>query len=284
MTAVSVALGTLAAADAGPVSWWLALLTLAGTLCLHAATNLANDYYDFLGGIDRPDAPGVLARHHPLVEKTLLPQQMLAGAAVFWVVAIIIGAGLGIARGWALMVLTAAGVIAGYFYSAGPLRLKGRALGEITAFVMWGPLMVLGAYFVQARSFGGSQQALELSAIQGLWVALVLLVNNIRDGAVDESMRIHTPATVLGQGPARALAVGLAAAAYLLTAACALLGAIQPWVLLVMLSLPLAIRFLASLYSPRGVPGNAPASAARAAMVFGALLILGQVLSLCLPA
>jgi 1,4-dihydroxy-2-naphthoate polyprenyltransferase len=284
MTAVSVALGTLAAAAAGPVSWWLALVTLAGTMCLHAATNLANDYYDFLGGIDRPDSPGVLARHHPLVERTLLPRQMLAGAAVFWLVAIIIGTALGITRGWALVVLTGAGVIAGFFYSAGPLRLKGRALGELTAFVMWGPLMVLGAYFVQVRSFVGSRQAVELSVIQGLWVALVLLSNNIRDGKVDASLKIHTPATLFGNGPARLLAVGLVAAAYLLAAASALRGVLSPWALLVMLSLPLAIRLLVSLYDPRGVPGNAPASAASAAMVFGALLILGQVLSLCLPA
>ena len=284
MTVVSVALGSLAAAGAGPVSWWLALLTLAGTLCLHAATNLANDYYDFLGGVDRPDSPGVLARHHPLIEKTLLPRQMLAGAAAFWLAAIIIGTGLGIARGWVLMILTAAGVIAGFFYSAGPLRLKARALGELTAFVMWGPLMVLGAYFVQAQSFAGSRQAVGLSVIQGLWVALVLLSNNIRDAKVDAGLRITTPATLLGERPARALAVGLGAAVYLLTLAGVLLGFLAPWLLLAVLSLPLAVRFLRSLSSPNGVPGNAPASAARAAMVFGALLILGQILSLCLPA
>jgi 1,4-dihydroxy-2-naphthoate octaprenyltransferase len=283
MTAVSVALGTLAAARQGPVTWWLALLTLGGTLCLHAATNLANDYYDFLGGIDRPDSPGVLARHHPLIEKTLSPRQVLAGAAAFWVAAALIGAGLGVARGWLLIVLTAIGVFAGFFYSGGPLRLKGRALGELTAFLMWGPLMVLGAYFVQTQTLRGSSPALALSVIQGLWVALVLLCNNIRDQEVDASLSIHTPATLLGRGAARGLAVGLGAAAYVITGAGALLGVLRPWLLLVALSLPLAVKLLSSLFDPRGVQGNTPTVAARTAMIFGILLILGQVLSLGLP-
>jgi len=280
MTIVSVALGTLAAASQGPVNWWLALLTLVGTLCLHAATNLANDYYDFLGGIDRPDSPGVLARHHPLIEKTLAPRQVFVGAAFFWAAAALIGTCLGISRGWLLIVLTAVGVLAGFFYSAGPLRLKGRALGELTAFLMWGPLMVLGAYFVQARTLQGSGQALTLSVIQGLWVALVLLCNNIRDQNVDAGLSIHTPATLLGIGPARGLAVALGAGAYALTGVGALFGVLHPWLLLVMVSLPLAVRLLASLFHARGVQGNAPAVAARTAMVFGLLLILGQVLFL----
>ncbi len=280
MTVVSVALGTLAAGRLSRIDWGLAVLTLAGTLCLHAATNLANDYYDFVGGIDRPDSPGVRSRHHPLVEKTLAPGQMLAGAAAFWVAAIFIGTGLGITRGWPLIALTAVGVLAGFFYSAGPLRLKGRALGELTAFLMWGPLMVLGAYFVQTMTLKASPQAWVLSVVQGLWVALVLLSNNIRDRKVDAGIQIRTPATLLGDGLARALAVGLGACAYLLTAVEVLLRVLSPWAFLVALSLPLALGLFASLFDRRGVPGNAPASAARVALVFGSLLILSQALSL----
>ncbi len=283
MTAVSVALGTLAAGARGPIHWLLALLTLAGTLCLHAATNLANDYYDYAGGIDSPGSPGVQARHHPLIEKTLTARQVLTGAMTFWMLAVMIGTGLGLVRGWPLFVLTGIGVLAGFFYSAGPLRLKGRALGEITAFLMWGPVMVLGAFFVQRMSFQESGKAFALSVIQGLWVALVLLCNNLRDREIDAALRVHTPATLLGEGPGRLLAVILGAAVYLLTAVEVLLGVLQAWGLLVMLSLPLAIRLLLSLYGPRGVPGKAPAEAARAAMVFGLLLVGSQIVSLSAP-
>jgi 1,4-dihydroxy-2-naphthoate polyprenyltransferase len=283
MTAVSVALGTTAAGARGPIHWWLALLAVAGTLCLHAATNLGNDYYDYLSGIDTAGSPGVRARRHPLVERTLLPRQVISGAAVFWIAAVLIGAYLGLGRGWPLFVLTAVGVLAGFFYSARPLRLKGRALGELTAFLMWGPVMVLGAFFVQRMTFEGSRQALVLSLIQGLWVAHVLLSNNIRDAVVDAGMKIHTPATLLGAGSARLLAVALSAAAYLVTVVEVILGVLSAWALLVLLSAPLTVRLLLSFYGPQGVPERAPAQAARTAMVFGLLLVFSQVVSLLGP-
>ena len=57
------------------------------------------------------------------------------------------------------------------------------------------------------------------------------------------------------------------------------MGLFRPWALLVLLSAPLAVRLLASFYAPQGVPGKAPADAARTAMVFGLLLVTAQVLS-----
>lgn len=273
MTVVSVALGTLAAGASGNIDWWLALAALAGTLCLHAATNLGNDYFDFRGGIDAPGAPSVRGRRHPLVERTLRPGQVLAGAVGFWCAAALIAIALSLTRGWALGLLTAIGILAGLFYSAGPLRLKGRSLGELTAFLMWGPLMVLGAFFVQRSTFAGSRHALLVSIIQGLWVAQVLLVNNIRDAEADAALSIHTPATLLGKAPAIALAAALTAGAYILDGAAVLMGAMRPWALLVFLSAPLAVMLMRSLASPKGVAPNAPAVAARTAMVFGVLLV-----------
>jgi len=277
MTAISVALGTLAAGAEGRIDWWLALAALAGTLCLHAATNLGNDYFDFQIGIDTAGAPSVRARRHPLVERTLEPRQVLGGAVGFWGAAILIGTALSLMRGWALGLFTAIGVLAGFFYSAGPLRLKGRALGELTAFLMWGPLMVLGAFYVQRGTFSGSRHALLLSVIQGLWVAQVLLANNLRDTEADAAMGIRTPATLLGKKPAVALAAALTAGAYLLDAAGVLLGILQPWALLVFLSAPLSVLLLLSFTSPRGVAGNAPSVAARTSMLFGLLLVLSLV-------
>jgi 1,4-dihydroxy-2-naphthoate octaprenyltransferase len=164
-------------------------------------------------------------------------------------------------------------VLAGFFYSADPLRLKGRALGELTAFLMWGPLMVLGAFFVQRATFSGSLHALLLSVPQGLWVALVLLANNLRDLEADAAMGIRTPATLLGRRRAAALAVALSAGAYLVVAAAVLLGFLRAWSLIVFLSAPLSVVLLRSFTSPRGVAGGAPAAAARTAMVFGLLLV-----------
>jgi 1,4-dihydroxy-2-naphthoate octaprenyltransferase len=270
MTFISVAFGTLAAGSEGRIDVWLAIAVLAGTLCLHAATNLANDYFDFQTGIDAPGTPSVRGRRHPLVERTLEPRQVLGGAIGFWIAASLIGIVLSALRGAALGVLTAIGVLAGFSYSAGPVRLKGRALGELTAFFMWGPLMVLGAFYAQRATFSGCRRALLLSVIQGLWVAQVLLVNNIRDAEADAAMDIRTPATLLGKKPAVVLAAALTAAAYLLVAAAVLLRVLDAWALLAFLSAPLAVLMLRA-------GANAPATAARSAMVFGLLLVLSLV-------
>ena len=85
MTAISVAFGTLAAASEVRIDWWLFAAALAGALFLHAATNLANDYFDFKSGVDAPGTPSVRARRHPLVERTLgpgrySPAQSVSGA------------------------------------------------------------------------------------------------------------------------------------------------------------------------------------------------------------
>ncbi len=258
MTAISLALGTLAAGAEGRIDWWLALVALASTLCLHAATNLGNEYFDFQSGIDTAGATSVRAGYHPLVERTLKPRQVLGGAIGFWSAAVFIGTALSVLRGWALGLLGAIGVLAGYFYSAGPLRLKSRTLGELTAFLMWGPLMFLGAFYVQRGTFSGSHHALLLSVIQGLWVAQVLLANNLRDAEADAAMGIRTPATLLGKKPAVALAAALTAGAYLLDAAAVLLGILKPWALFVFLSAPLSVLLLRSFTSPRGWPTTHP--------------------------
>jgi 1,4-dihydroxy-2-naphthoate octaprenyltransferase len=277
MTVISVALGTLAAGSGGRIDWWLALAVLGGTLCLHAATNLSNDYFDFQTGIDAPGAPSVRGRRHPLVERTLEPRQVLIGAVGFWIAACLIGIALSVLRGWALGLLTAVGVLAGFFYSAGPVRLKGRALGELTAFFMWGPLMVLGGFYIQRATLAGCLPALLLAVIQGLWVALVLLVNNIRDVEADAAMGIRTPATLLGKRPAVVLAAILITGAYLLDTAAVLLRVFAAWALVVLLSAPLAVLLFRSFASRRGVAAKAPATAARTAMVFGLLLVVSLV-------
>jgi len=82
-------------------------------------------------------------------------------------------------------------------YTAPPLKYKYSALGEVSVFVMWGPLMVAAAYFVQCRTF--SMHAFLISLPFGMLVALVLLANNIRDISHDRSKGILTLAIVLGR-------------------------------------------------------------------------------------
>ena len=76
MTAISVSVGSALAALDGPFSWPLALLALLSAVLLHAATNLINDYYDVVNGIDTVQAATAQYRPHPLVEGLIPVEQV----------------------------------------------------------------------------------------------------------------------------------------------------------------------------------------------------------------
>jgi 1,4-dihydroxy-2-naphthoate octaprenyltransferase len=280
MTAVSVALGVLAAAGRGSFRPWLALATLAGAVAVHAGTNLANDYCDYTQGLDTPESPTARYRRHRLVDGTLAPAQVRAGAAAMFAAATAIGVGLAALRGWAIAALTAAGDLAGYCYSARPVRLKERALGELTAFLMWGPCMVLGAFIVQTGGVGGALPALALSAVQGAWVALVLLANNLKDVDFDRRRGVRTIAVILGLPAARRLFAGLLVAVYALIAVLVALAVVSPWALAAFGSAPLAVRLARRILAAREIPADADPLAARTALAFGVALAAGLAVSL----
>jgi 1,4-dihydroxy-2-naphthoate octaprenyltransferase len=140
---------------------------------------------------------------------------------------------------------------------------------------MWGPLMVAAAYFVQCRMF--SIQALWISLPFGLLVALVLLANNIRDISHDRSKGILTLAIVLGQRNGLLLFGLLVALAYLGIILMSLWGPLYLWSLLVLLSLPLALRLIRQM--AKQVPADADARTAQLDTVFGLLLVISLVLS-----
>ena len=71
MTAISVSVGSTLGAIDGSFSWALYLVTLLGTILLHAATNLINDYYDVKTGVDTREVSTAQYRPHPLVEGKL---------------------------------------------------------------------------------------------------------------------------------------------------------------------------------------------------------------------
>ena len=71
MSAISVSVGSALAAIYGDFSWFLYLAALIGTIFMHAATNLINDYYDVKSGVDTPEVATAQYRPHPLVEGKL---------------------------------------------------------------------------------------------------------------------------------------------------------------------------------------------------------------------
>jgi 1,4-dihydroxy-2-naphthoate octaprenyltransferase len=279
MTAISVGVGGAVAALDGAFDVWLFLLTLVGAVCVHGATNLINDYFDYKSGVDRPGAPTTLYRPHPLVEELIFPQTVLTISLILYAIAAMIGLELIRLKGAGLLWFILVGAIASFFYTAGPIKYKYLALGELAVFLMWGPVIVGGTYFVQRGSL--SLDAVLISVPFGLLVALVLLANNLRDIDYDRSAGIATLGTLLGQQKTRVLYQGLILLAYLAIALLIALKILSPWGLLVFFSAPVAFRLIRTLQ--REIPNDADARTAQLDTLFGVWLIVGLILEKIFP-
>ena len=270
MTAISVSVGALMAAMDGAFSWSLYLLTVAGVIFMHSAANLFNDYYDILSGVDTCDVSTARYRPHPLAEGSLTLTEVMIEAIFLFALAAAIGIFLAVTRGWTILMLAVIGAFAGIFYTAPPFRYKYMALGEISVFLMWGPLMVEGAYFVQRQTL--SLDALWASLPFGVLVALVLFANNLRDSADDRDKGIRTLSTITGRHKGIWVYVGLVVFAYLSVVVMAFTGPLNYWSLLALLSLPLFFRLLRQML--QNPPLDADARTAKLNTAFGILLII----------
>ncbi|MCS7197485.1 MAG: 1,4-dihydroxy-2-naphthoate octaprenyltransferase [Candidatus Bipolaricaulota bacterium] len=279
MTAISVGVGGAVAALDGPFDAWLFLVTLIGAICVHGATNLINDYFDYKSGVDRPGAPTTLYRPHPLVQGMISSQAVLGVSLGLYGISGLIGLYLVWLKGLELLGFVLIGALASFFYTAGPIKYKYIALGELSVFLMWGPLMVGGTYFVQTGSL--SPHAVLISLPFGLLVALVLLANNLRDIAYDGSVGIKTLGTLLGQRRTLSLYQGLIILAYLAVIVLIALKVLSPWGLLVFFSAPFALRLIRALQQQ--IPHDADARTAQLDTFFGIWLIAGLVLQKIFP-
>ena len=274
MTAVSVSVGSVIGAMDGGFSWFLYLVTLAGIIFMHAAANLFNDYYDVLSGVDTLEVSTAQYRPHPLVEGTLKPRDVMIEASCLFILAAFIGIFLAVTRGWTILVIGMTGAFAGLFYTAPPFRYKYRGLGEVSTFLMWGPLMVEGAYFVQRQTL--SMDAFWVSLPFGVLVALVLLANNIRDAADDEKRNIKTLPIITGRQRGIWIYVALVVFAYVSVVLMAFTGPLNLWSLMVLVSLPLFFRLLRKMI--KSPPIDADAQTAKLNTAFGILLLISLII------
>jgi 1,4-dihydroxy-2-naphthoate octaprenyltransferase len=275
MTAISVSVGAAFAALDGTFYWGWFGLTLAGAVLLHAATNLLNDYYDVAKGLDTKAAATAQYRPHPMVEGLIPAGQVRTVSYLLFALGSAIGLLLVATRGLPILWIGLVGVLAGLLYTAPPLQYKYVAVGELSVFVMWGPLMVEGAYFVQRQAF--SWQALWVSLPFGALVALVLLANNIRDIEHDSTRPVKTIAIVLGRRRSLRLYLGLMVLAYASIVLMIALGTLPVWVALILLTLPLAAKLLRQMTET--IPADADARTAQLDTAFGGLLVVSLVIA-----
>src|SRR5207249_4891167 len=241
-TLVPVALGTAVAALDGQWHWWFAILTLVAASCVHLGLNVANDVFDTASGADAANVnPTQFSGGSRVILYGLLSfRQMVALMIGFYAAGAGIGLYLAAARGfWPLFWIGAAGVFISVFYTAPPFRFVHRGLGELCVALGFGPIMTIGAYYVQAQRW--SWEAIYASLPVAILIALVLYVNEVPDRPADSSAGKRTLPVRWSKQAVIAVYALLVAAAFGLILGGAIADLIPRPTVIALLAIPFAI-------------------------------------------
>jgi 1,4-dihydroxy-2-naphthoate octaprenyltransferase len=261
---VPVLLGSALAWHDGYFHFGYFLLTLLGAIAFHAATNVINDYGDHKSGNDEinQELTPFSGGSRMIQEGLLSAGQTLRLALIYYVIGIVIGLYLVAVRGLPVLWIGLVGFVLSALYTVPKVGLSylGHGLGELAVGLGFGPVMVGGAYYVQAQNFTPEMWYASLPV--GLLITAVIYINEFPDRAADKAADKRTLVVKLGRQSAVPGYIALMLGTYLSVAAGVLLS-LLPWpTLFAFLTLPLAMRGIQGLrrfydQTPQLIPSNA---------------------------
>jgi 1,4-dihydroxy-2-naphthoate polyprenyltransferase len=233
--------------------WWKALLALVVALALQIGVNYANDYSDGIRGTDA-------SRVGPLRlvgSGVAAPRHVKQAAYASFAVAAVAGLVLAATTAWWLIAIGAVCIVAAWLYTGGSQPYGYHALGEVSVFVFFGLVAVLGTVYVQVEEI--DQAAVWTACGIGSLACAILVANNLRDIPTDRAAGKRTLAVVLGDSASRDLFISLHGMAYAFLVLVA--ASLTPWAFVGLIASPVSIR--AILVVRRGGVGPALIEALR---------------------
>ncbi len=220
-----------------------ALLALIVSLSLQVGVNFANDYSDGIRGTDA-ERVGPLR----LVGSGLAKASTVRNTAfICFLIAAIAGLYLSSRSSLWLILIGALAIGAAWGYTGGNNPYGYRALGEVSVFLFFGVVAVLGTYYVQSQKI--TFLAICASFPIGAFACAILVMNNLRDRAKDLEVGKNTLAVLLGDRATRILYLSLLMSGGLIGALTAIS---RPWALLVIITLPVSISLAVKVLKGAG--------------------------------
>lgn len=254
-TATPVLIANMLALYAGRFDPTLFLLTLVGASLIHLGLNMSNDYFDTKLGADNINrTPTPFSGGSRVLQYGLLTPSAVAGLfTLFYIAGGLIGIYLAVLRGpIPILSILAAGVLISILYTAPPVKLAYRGLGEIAVAVGFGPVIVLGSYYVQTQEL--TLSALLASIPIGIFIALILYINQIPDAPYDLAAGKRTLVTRLSREGVINLYKALLAVSYLFIAIPAAAGLAPPTAAIALATIPMAAKTVRMVRENYGNP------------------------------
>jgi len=238
LTPITFSVGLAVAFAEGSFDMLRALLGLVGALLAHLSVNVINDYFDYKSGLD------IRTRRTPfsggsgiLPEGLLKPKDTYLFAVGCMLIGGVIGVYFALTTGWMLLPLIVVVAFTIYFYST---HLSHWFLGEVFTGLNFGPLMVLGAYFIQTGRY--SLPALAAGVVPGILVGNLLFLNEFPDVEADRSTGRRNLVIALGLAISAKIYVLFISSVYMWIALCVLVGLMPVTALIGFITIPLALK------------------------------------------
>ncbi|MBK6535646.1 MAG: 1,4-dihydroxy-2-naphthoate polyprenyltransferase [Deltaproteobacteria bacterium] len=252
--------------------WGAVVAALLGAMFIQVGTNLANDVFDFEKGADTAERLGPTR----VTQAGLLsPSQVRAGMVASFALATAAGVYLTAVAGWPIVAIGVASIASGVAYTGGPYPLGYNGLGDVFVFVFFGLVAVGGTAFVALGHVPAL--ALALAVPVGALATAVLVVNNVRDHVTDVRAGKRTVVVRFGRrfGVAEYLACWAAALAVPVALAA---SRRSPWMVLPLLTLPMAVALSRKVATLEGRPLNPVLGATAGALLLHSLLTVAGLL------
>lgn len=267
-----VLVGSAVASAAGSLRVGPALVAAVGALLLQIGSNLANDVFDFEKGADTETRIGP-----PRAAQTglLTAAALKRGMVVVFGLATFCGLVLAWIVGPVILVVGGISILAAIAYTGGPWPLGYHGLGDITVFLFFGFVAVIGTTYVQTASI--LPLAILAALPVGALATAILVVNNLRDVDSDRAAGKKTLAVRWGRRGARVEWAALVGGAYLSAIVPWLVFGEALWVLLPWLSLPRALSLWRVIETSEDGPAlnEALAGTAQLTFLFSLLFAVG---------
>jgi len=215
-----------------------ALLALLVSLSLQVGVNYANDYSDGVRGSDDNRVGPVRITAGGLAS----PAAVKRAAFISFFIASLAGLALSAMSSWWLIAVGIFSIAAAWGYTGGKKPYGYMGLGEVFVFIFFGLIATVGTFYVQAEKITGS--SILAGTIVGFLACAILVINNIRDRALDSEVGKKTLAVRIGDQKSRFLYSVLIVSPFILTA-----GFGTPWTMLTLVALPRAISILRALWT-----------------------------------
>ncbi|WP_257351241.1 1,4-dihydroxy-2-naphthoate polyprenyltransferase [Pseudalkalibacillus decolorationis] len=273
---VPVFIGTALAMYYSSINWFLLAAMLLASMLIQAATNMFNEYYDYKRGLDTTDSVGIGGG---IVRDGISPRTILNVAILFFIVAILLGAFISASTTWWIAIIGSLCMAAGYFYTGGPYPIAYTPLGELASGFFMGFVIILISFYIQTGFV--TTNSMLISIPISVLIGAILMANNIRDLDGDREKGRKTLAILLGHKGAVQFLGGMFAFSYAWVLSMILVDAAPFWLLLVLLSIPKAIKAIKLFRGERKPAKLMPAMGATAQMhtVFGFALAVGLIIN-----